>query len=488
MLKRVNTGARLSHAQQLPYELLKEIFDSYHYARLEWLATVNLPRWIENGPWTLGLVCSRWRAVVISCPRLWSKIDISVLSSKTITDYNRTAALDVFHEGLRRSGNTLIKLGLISGYDDALFMQAVLDTVNSISSRVVEFRLDTIFRSHLNALDGHFPSLKVLDLTCIHALDELVPPCLRLLNAPRLEELELGAGLMMQFTSLLSVPWRSLVSLTIPRAWIREVATMIEYLRHGSRLRTIVYISFDGYEDSQPPLPAPSITSLPYLTELEVSNTRLFPLLHLPSLQMLIIRNESNATLYHHSLQLTAQLIERSGCQLKSLTIVNVFGDISTEFITMLKTTPYLKELAIEFHPGSVWALPRLLHTLAASEGAEDDTAAASILPNLRRLYIGVRHPHSPPNSDIDGIGGVFNRSLSCLLGSRWTNAKERSRLSSLVINFAFEVNAEQIISPDVFSTLRQAAEDGLDVSISDKGETWLSCVCFVGDNTDSYL
>ncbi|PBK93466.1 hypothetical protein ARMGADRAFT_893044, partial [Armillaria gallica] len=108
--------ALISPVRRLPPEILAEIFgwvlESNH-----WPLSLKL----NKGPWFLGRICSQWRHVVNSTPRLWTTFRI-VYGMESSANCCPIGAVELLKTAISRCGTNTISFNLeldIDSDDDA---------------------------------------------------------------------------------------------------------------------------------------------------------------------------------------------------------------------------------------------------------------------------------------------------------------------------------------------------------------------------------
>ncbi|EAU87160.2 hypothetical protein CC1G_05849 [Coprinopsis cinerea okayama7 len=222
--------ASLSPLRRLPPEILSEIF---LYAQGD--ATVSWPRVDTTGasdiPWKFGRVCSYWRTVFMSLPKLWSRINIDLstvrLASLEANHPVQARAHEFLQACLHRSGTEPLWISLryqpggVGGpgraQDDrtAELASSLLAVLVGDAERWqdVALDLDNLFsyRSILAATRDRLPILHALSLSSSGNLAPAPRPWQAIesfLNAPRLTRLTLNN--IAHPTHHLRMPWGQL--------------------------------------------------------------------------------------------------------------------------------------------------------------------------------------------------------------------------------------------------------------------------------------
>ena len=122
----------MSTIDSLPNELLSPIFLDCLTERV----LIRVPLDLNQPPWILSRVCSKWRAVAFSAPNLWSYLQIQIVPTNSRSFQNHEKNMK---DILQRSGRALLSLSLTSVYNN--------------------FNPD-----ELHALVPHLPRLRELDI------------------------------------------------------------------------------------------------------------------------------------------------------------------------------------------------------------------------------------------------------------------------------------------------------------------------------------
>lgn len=198
-------------------------------------AAVNLD--VRSSVWTLGHVCSAWRAVILSASRLWSHIYIK--------DPITSSSCFILQETLRRSqsqplGITLI-MNPVCGFDQRA--AGLVDDLVSHSDRWESVELVGVPVKMLESLDG------VRGLNQLHELRifprftdpaeqwQCAPDCKFLLsvcNAPNLTVLGLGQGMAPMLDRPL--PWHQIRDMTFPKLTLQKTFQVLKKMPSLVRL------------------------------------------------------------------------------------------------------------------------------------------------------------------------------------------------------------------------------------------------------------
>jgi hypothetical protein len=194
--------AILSPVRRLFPELLSEVF-------LHCLSPWGQPP--VQSPWLLGQICSGWRAVALSTPRLWSHVDVRVTATSV------TPRGDALRTWIARSKACPLTVSIGFMHSPLWISHSTFDVVLSSSHRWQDLHLSypTLswpsqpFRA-INAISGRVPLLRRLR---IGGLDNSIPlvelPTDAFLTAPLLRVLELGCNVLVRLSAL-KIPWAQL--------------------------------------------------------------------------------------------------------------------------------------------------------------------------------------------------------------------------------------------------------------------------------------
>ena len=326
----------LSPIRRLPPEILSEIFLA---CLTPWNEMLTLAIFdVKSLPWLLGHICSQWRAVALSSPKLWSSVVISLYQLQMDLEM----AVCMVETWLQRGAECPLFVRFLCGHR-SLESHPILDALASSSHRWqdVTFSITIPLLSSLTHIRGHLPSLQRLEIQ----LDlEAVPdpgifdafefaPCLYEVSAPHFANLPL------------KLPWSQLTQYTGP---IIGPETL-EVLRHASNVVacTLYTYAFTGLHNS-----APSGTvQLPQLRTLCIhseSDAGLLDGLVLPVLEDISFREHPNGG----TLVSVLSLLRRSSCSLKKLHLSG--GPFDDTIIRLIQETSTLVEVNINFGNESI--------------------------------------------------------------------------------------------------------------------------------------
>lgn len=259
-LKRADENELVSPVHRCPPEILAEIFVQGVHNRLTF-STLKL----QGPPWVYGRVCSRWRAVSLATPRIWSYIDFNDEVDES---------MEMLSVHLQRSGTYPLSLNLrCRTVSKTPFLQELL----LHSDRWVHF--ESLMPNHLFRtlfIDKSFPSLRSLNWNT-HRWT--LPSRLGLFDAftfaPNLRSVTLATGLGDSFSvRSLQLPWSQLTYFQggDGRSW--------QYREILSNTPNLMHLSCTLYGDTSEDLSSTYPMILPHLKSISV-------FLHEPGLAIL---------------------------------------------------------------------------------------------------------------------------------------------------------------------------------------------------------
>ncbi|KDR73112.1 hypothetical protein GALMADRAFT_721268 [Galerina marginata CBS 339.88] len=220
--------AVMSPVRRLPPEILGEIFSRASCAQGHGM---RLP-FCYDMPWVLGEVCSYWRTVLLSLPKLWSEIYLDLRQLWDPQDDNTHPDIvarrvdkvrDFLETCLTRSGNELLRF-FISARSKR-FIDPILSTLVKHAERWAEAQINVNCLSqchpHLIRAKNRVPNLYCLGIECY--FKEHAPPsspCDAFENAPKLETLLMEG--MTYPMNMFPVPWSQVAYLQLSYCQVRK--------------------------------------------------------------------------------------------------------------------------------------------------------------------------------------------------------------------------------------------------------------------------
>ncbi|KAJ7785680.1 hypothetical protein B0H16DRAFT_1681019 [Mycena metata] len=290
--------ALLSPLRRLPLDIIQEIFVACLPAHRNCVMSA------VEAPILLGRICSSWRALSSSTPRLWARLHIVEPPRSLpaqIYEEKYAQRLAITKAWLGRSGHCPLSISLDSsesrtpGAPDAVnpFLEVVLSYVSRWQHFVVTTlsELDSLF----NLTEHDVPLLETLEIRPL-SLAGTEQPSFGLLHGPKISCFALTVFNINPLA--LPLRWKNLTSLCLINRGRRVNASpltsheTLKILSKCSRLRTC---QFRLMETLTPLALEDSILELPYLSSLDItligptmfSPGRLFSRLLLPELRSL---------------------------------------------------------------------------------------------------------------------------------------------------------------------------------------------------------
>lgn len=309
----VNHQTALSTIRRLPNEILLEIFAYCRDGRSFHLS--------NNAPWRIARVCSRWRAVALGMPRLWSRFCVAELSRDKDGAGSRAISLQ-----LERSGNAPLYVQLRGGLDRSVLEmdRTALDVVLRASMRWQNLEL-CLSASQLHILLPLRPRFAALEKLHIQTWGQPktslnpIPSFIKSLPALKELTLEPERGLLSDYTT--TITWSRLNACTFKACRLRDTLNIFPLLSPGTRV-TIMNPSklIDDYHMLNPTTsPIRSLT----LTSCDSSYIeKMFCGLIAPALEELDFGDDIDATGRRYSMaDDIISFLDRSACPLTRLRI-----------------------------------------------------------------------------------------------------------------------------------------------------------------------
>ncbi|KAJ7457829.1 hypothetical protein FB451DRAFT_589278 [Mycena latifolia] len=362
----------LSPLRRFPPDLLAKIFvicvANEPFTRLD----------SRTAPWVLGKVCSRWRAIALSTPSLWSEIDISLDPYDAKFCLWRPAPKHIVHIvrlALQRSGNhpLIVKVSCETHLDAHPALELLMAESHRWAD--VELYMPAPLLLTLAPIQRQVQSLRTLDIFLYRlpgGSDEGRPILEAFKTAPLLRRFSIGDDC--DTSMFVDLPWEQLTSYSSQAEDF--------FLRSLRRMQNLVVCRIDPHYYSIGPQKA---IHLPHLRTLSIAESN-EPLGHagdfldcltLPNLDTLEIECKNGAVLPH----LTA-LVTRSSCPLQtfSLTMSDPVARVASEALEFFKRTPALEDLTL----AAAVLMPEFVNGLARDAG----TARPGVLPALHTLDV----------------------------------------------------------------------------------------------------
>ncbi|KAF8154894.1 hypothetical protein B0H34DRAFT_799627 [Crassisporium funariophilum] len=361
--------AVLSPIRKLPPEILAEIFlcaagDS----------SVAWPASGQGGmPWLLGNICSYWRTVFLSLPKLWQEfhLKLGIGEQKGVLELAKTC--------LHRSGKELLTFSFEADTSEMVF--AILDVLTLHSERWKDVSIDVgRLSTCLTSLSGarsRVPNLQKLHLGT-SAMDTMSSRVIldTFADAPSLRQVSISR--LTQPFHFLRIPWSQITCLTSKFSTFQE-GEFSQILRHATNL-----VSFSTEGERILEVTASQPVLLPYLRKLAITNkgsyiAKSFQFLTAPNLKELHLH-----AITPFNPEQTVAMLARSGCKLSHLRLEasrdpDALWEENIGIVWLLAELPSLVYLDLSVLKSEDDICPRITYRLSASQ---------PLLPNLETLVI----------------------------------------------------------------------------------------------------
>ncbi|KAJ6481255.1 hypothetical protein C8R47DRAFT_1135170 [Mycena vitilis] len=283
---RKHEGA-LSPLRRVPTEIICTIFTLALHPSTYSSNIIN----VEEGPWVLSAVCSRWRTIVLSQPCFWTHLFLDFTDDPPESE-SLAALLPTLEAQLERSQQSPLHVTFRTFYEFEVEKreQRVLDLIMLHCDRwetVVFYGPWTLYSPCLESICNELPLLRRLDITVQDIEDDDLGSVLDVFqDCPRLEELYFNSGCYGQDHAIVAdLPFPQLRRYNASNSWenhalvLHSASNLVECVLHvippddSMTGRTIV---------------------LPHLLRLSVSANTLLDLLDVPALQELYCCDHSN--------------------------------------------------------------------------------------------------------------------------------------------------------------------------------------------------
>jgi hypothetical protein len=445
LLKR-EINRRFPPILRLPPELSSQIF----------IAAFPENSWQSATPLLFGKICSTWRRIAWSTPRLWSTIS---LRRHKYTD----AHIELFGEWLQRSGQCSLSIYItcpsIRVHNDLNLAKTtsfwqIIHLISSSSERWrnldVDFSDPTLFERLCSILSkNHLPLLTSLSIKLGRSdLDHYIQP---VRNAPQLRYVRLrGAA--------------SLKSLILPihqltRVWLAytPLDECLVLLRDNPQLSNCIFDCIErGNTHDLPHVSVNQLESLDIYLGDRRAAWELFDCLTIPSMREL--------TIHTYVLPLRPasfiSFVQRSECVLQRLSLSSTTMS-ERDFVDCMQVIPSLVELDLQYM------------IVTGGDGTDGTSRVLNadlsgcLLPNLRKVRYTTQFIYLPGWLD--------------MMSSRWRLDDEAaprptkttlraSRLQSVVLSS----NTRDIPDAGTLAGFSKFAAEGMEISLITHDRTWL--------------
>ena len=342
-------------------------------------------------PLALGAICSYWREIAWSTPRLWSSLVVRVPRK-----HDSHIATGIAQEWLARSGQLPLSIRIVStSYNDAI--SALADIINQYSTRWshLDFYMPLQYYQHFHANDNHAPILKSIRFYGAECATDLNFQ----LTCPRLDR----ASLSYFHVQGTNIQWDNLIHLTLHSMSINDSFLILH------KTPRLVFCKVSGYCEPYkgPSLGALVLTSLKSLQLLIVNFAEDFlKYLIAPHLEEFSLPNY-----YNPSTGVITSFLQRSACSLLSLSMIfSTFPPYFEGFMDLLQSIPSLNKLSIRSITTTTRDFeditpedydPRnILQLVAKVLSSQSTSLQQGFLPNLKIMeYTGMLN-HRPGKYD----------------------------------------------------------------------------------------
>ncbi|KAJ7314406.1 hypothetical protein DFH08DRAFT_895367 [Mycena albidolilacea] len=320
--------AALSPVHRMPTELISLIFTF----TLPPFATSDGLSSIQEGPWLLSAVCSRWRAIVLSQPCLWATICLDF----TYEDW-QSPSFELLQSRLEahleRSKQVPLHITFRAFWHEAHCRERELRVLyllalHSDRWETISFTGSAMLYYHLDSIRGNLSLLRAIDIRVRQ--EHCVPrggPLNIFDSCPRLQEAFINPGRYGGDRPL---------AVDLPFSQLRRYSGSNSWANHAYALRSTSSNLVDCVLHLiGSPAPSESPIFLPHLRRLSVSSTNLLELLDTPALEELYS---------HHSVHLPVFLARVP--QLRKLFVADIPSAEHLERI-LRATPPTVAELCL---------------------------------------------------------------------------------------------------------------------------------------------
>ncbi|KZP27623.1 hypothetical protein FIBSPDRAFT_1040140 [Athelia psychrophila] len=317
--------ALISPLRQFPPEVLSEIF-------LHLTPSYNSDVESDDLPMFLGGICSYWRQVALSTPRLWSTIDVNI---KKGTEQPRCELIKLL---TARSGACPLDVRYLHDGEWTQDAQCCLQEILRSSSRwhTVSLGLPSIAYGLLSTIKHNLPELRSIIVEPTTMDDGVaLPLCDAFAAAPRLSEMT-----TLSTDMIFTAPWAALERYKV--GWVEDGRYM-QWLGQCTRLVEVdIYFRNGAFPDVTVP------AHLPCLEILSLSGAPLGLLnsLTTPVLERIEFIGYDHMDTRVHPSDL-ASLVARSNCQISELVFKGTLDISDVDLLTCIGILPALHTLIV---------------------------------------------------------------------------------------------------------------------------------------------
>ncbi|KAJ7134836.1 hypothetical protein C8R44DRAFT_977333, partial [Mycena epipterygia] len=461
--------ALISPARQLPLDIIQEIFAACIPTHRNCVMSAS------EAPVLLGRICSSWRTLSLSTPRLWASLHVvepahSYNITTTLFEEKRTQRLETMKTWLDRSGQCSLSISFESAPDTfppptdpptRLYTENFLQALAPFASRwehisftTSQTTLETL--SHLTETD--VPRLKSVMLD--QRPSPYNPPpnvewgLIGILHASQISSFSISAGNLNSSLTELQLRWDQLTSLSItgPPWDLPTSHTILQTISRCPALRSCKLLVSD---DPNPEMQSRPFVELAFLHTLELSCAGsapstfalLFSWISLPSLRNLVLHGSP------HEYGPDGQIVELDSVSQVSL---GRFFSVSTCLESLHIDNIFSKSSLIRIIQGLPSTLKRLkIHDAHGSSLDDDVIAVLTPDPGFPPLFC-------PALQEIV-INHAYYISETAVL--QFINA--RMAVEPVTTLQRVEILFNDQLELDILPTLQPFIETGLEVSIT---------------------
>ncbi|KAK0475072.1 hypothetical protein IW261DRAFT_1567995 [Armillaria novae-zelandiae] len=421
-----------AYINEMPTEILLDIFSQAIPS-----SAIN-PFNTTAGPWALSNVCKKWDSIITTYAPLWTNITIDTNVSSTSSNVRRTShspfVLSREKTPCRTVTHTLLRILM----KHAPRWKKLDFTFSNPETIAV-----------LDAVRGRLDSLESLTFYASPGIITDMPwsatPCRIFADAPKLRSAEVSVG---GFT--LELPFAQLKSfsdhwcgarakeMSIPEGitkYLQEMGQVEVYKLYGPELKNVT--------------PMEDNIRLPFLRTLYTGDPRVLRSIITPRLEEVHVQ-PFNKEYRKVNLPVLLFLIERSGCSLRKI----ILGDcipVVNKFISLLRASPTLEELALSF---TEWddrmdsCLLEILPSIHVKEGEQGEGEGGTLVPRLAKLNILVQHKHI--SRTVPSMSFLRDSLIAAVENRRNHQVAGVAKLASVEVRAALLVKQDMIVSPGV--------------------------------------
>lgn len=453
----------LSAVRCIPNEILAEIMSQVHGSSSYEVLDIN------EVPWALTRVCSRWRLVAASTPSLWSPIVVS----RTLRHLPKDP-MSLLQTALNRSGNSSLRISY-SCWEYLLDQGVHLKLLAALASHAsrwehVHFSIpSSLLMPILPEVKSRTESLIHLSISPFTEVDILGDT---FEDSPRLRSVSLQR---VQLSDSFILPWYQLTSLQFhDGAWQNHLSILHE-------TQYLESLTISGQSESLDEFVVSEIVFLPSLRQLEVCYCgEIFQYLDVPGLESVSIHPNvlAKTRCPPDSLAVLRDMIRHSGCSLQTLSLFDV--PIVHDLHDLLTLSHELTELSIKFSEltseDDTYLHDNIISDFWQLEWIWGVTEPI-LLPHLQRLKLDFGEGKELIKRRVDFLDDDF----VVILMARWHLIDEYSRVVPTSRLEYVHIQVYDSFCPEVelndknLKALSQMKEEGLNISIRTGGEYTVS-------------